>query len=241
MSTTQTDFTAGLLDPEHPAPEGLIGPTGAPAGKRYNVYRNNVAVSLADALETAFPVIRKLVGDEFFRAMAGIYLRQHPPRSPLMMHYGQDMPGFLAAFPPVAHLPYLPDVARVELAVRHAYHAADAAALTGDDVSAIPEADLPGIRFAPAPPVQLIASAYPVASIWRANMLGETAGKGPETALITRPDLDPVVDALAPYAAPVADALLAGKTLAHAAELGDLGPVLGLLLQRNALLKGPAQ
>ena len=235
---SQADFATGLLDPAHPAPQGLVGPTGAPAGKRYDVYRNNVAVSLADALETAFPAIRKLVGDEFFRAMAGVYLRAHPPASPLMMHYGQELPAFLAAFAPVTHLPYLPDVARIELAVRQAYHAADATPLTGEDIGALPEADLPGLRFAAAPAAHLLASAYPAASIWQANLRGGAAGQAAEVALVTRPGFDPVVDALSPDDAAIAQALLTGKTLAHAAELGDVGPVLGLLLQRQALLKG---
>jgi hypothetical protein len=79
MTVRQTTFRQGLLDPTMPAPEGLINPDGAQATKRYDVYRNNVAVSLSDALESAFPVIRKLVGDQFFRAMAGVYLRKHPP------------------------------------------------------------------------------------------------------------------------------------------------------------------
>lgn len=238
---SQAAFTTGLLDPETPAPNGLIGPTGAPAGKRYDVYRNNVAVSLSEALETAFPVIRKLVGDEFFRAMAGVYLRQHPPTSPLMMYYGAEMPAFLTAFPPVAHLPYLADVARIELALRHAYHAADADPMTGEALAATEEADLPGLRFAKSPAATVLKSDYPAASIWVANTKGGPPGQSAEAALVTRPGFDPVVDVLSPDQAAIAEALLTGKTLAHAAELGDVGPVLGLLLSREALLKGQDQ
>lgn len=237
---SEAGFTAGLLDPDRPASEGLSGPGGGPAGKRFDVYRNNVAVGLTEALETAFPVIRKLVGDDFFRAMAGVHLRKHPPRSPLMMFYGVDMPAFLAGFPPVAHLPYLPDVARIELALRTAYHAADAAPLTGPDLAAVPEADLPGLRFAAHPAAVLIGSRYPAASIWRANARGGRPGTGPETALVSRPGLDPEVDVLTGEQAAIAAALLGGRTLARAAELGDIGPVLGLLVSRGALLKGPA-
>ena len=65
MTVSQTAFRHGLLDPALPAPDGLVNPDGAPATKRFDVYRNNVAVSLSDALESAFPVIRKLVGDNF--------------------------------------------------------------------------------------------------------------------------------------------------------------------------------
>jgi hypothetical protein len=43
--TGQTGFATALLDPARPAPEGLVNPFGGPAGKRFDVYRNNVAVS----------------------------------------------------------------------------------------------------------------------------------------------------------------------------------------------------
>ena len=123
-------------------------------------------------------------------------------------------------------------------ACARAYHAADAEPLTGEEIGAIAEADLPGTRFAAAPAAQLLPSPYPAASIWLANMTGAPQGQGAETALITRPGFDPVVDALTPENAAIAEALLGGKTLALAAELGDVGPVLGLLLQRQALVKG---
>lgn len=79
MTVSQTQFITAVLDPMIDTPQGLVDPNGNPAGKRFDVYRNNVVASLSDALGVAFPVVQKLVGDEFFRAMAGVYLRQHPP------------------------------------------------------------------------------------------------------------------------------------------------------------------
>jgi hypothetical protein len=74
-------------------------------------------------------VIAKLLGEEFFRAMAGVFLRAHPPGDPRLQLWGGKFPGFLARFDPVAHLPYLPDMARLELGLRQSYHAADATPL----------------------------------------------------------------------------------------------------------------
>ena len=62
MITTQTEFRAALLDPASPSPEGVRNPDGMHATKRFDVYRNNVIVGLMDAMETAFPVIQKLIG-----------------------------------------------------------------------------------------------------------------------------------------------------------------------------------
>src|SRR6056297_4262947 len=100
MIVDQSTFRAALLDAEATRPDGLTDGAGAPAGRRFDVYRNNVAVSLADALEAAFPVIAKLVGTRNFRLLAGAFLRSHPPQSPLMMFYGAEMPTFLSTFGP---------------------------------------------------------------------------------------------------------------------------------------------
>ena len=92
---TQELFRARLLDAAHPVPAGLIDGAGRPAGRRYAVYRNNVAVSLRTALETGFPAVKSLLGDEAFAYAAGRFLRQAPPRSPLLMRYGDGFPEFL--------------------------------------------------------------------------------------------------------------------------------------------------
>ena len=80
MTVSQTTFQAAMLDPAAPVPTGLVNPDGAAASKRFDVYRNNVAVSLSDALEAAFPVVRKLVGDEFFRQWLVFPCANHPRR-----------------------------------------------------------------------------------------------------------------------------------------------------------------
>lgn len=239
MITTQSAFRAALLDPSSPPPEGLRNPDGAQATKRFDVYRNNVAVSLTEALETAFPVVRKLVGNDFFRAMAGVYLRAHPPTSPVMMFYGAEMPAFLAGFGPAQSVPYLPDVARLELALRHSYHAADSAPVAPDALGQIEPDDLPGVVFGFAPSVHLIPSTYPLHSIWWANTHGGQNNPHAEPTLVTRPELDPQLDALTQPQAAVIGALMAGEPLGVALRHGgagfDLGPLLGLLLGRNAV------
>ena len=239
----QDAFACALLDPARPVPAGLTDPAGRPAGTRFDVYRNNVAASLTAALETGFPVLRALVGEAFFKAMAGVFLRAHPPRSGLLMQYGAEMPGFLAGFGPVAHLPYLPDVARLELALRAAYHAADAAPIAPEALGALPPNRLAAARLRLAPALRLVRSPWPVAGIWHANATpgAPRPGTGPEDALITRPGFDPEVVALPPGAGDYVAALLAGRTVAAAHTAGAATPgfdpadALGRLLAAGAI------
>ncbi|ROT98555.1 DNA-binding domain-containing protein [Histidinibacterium lentulum] len=237
-SLRQPEFVAALLAPETAVPPGLTGPDGSPAGKRFDIYRNNVAVSLTEALETGFPVLRKLVGEAFFAALAGVFLRRHLPSSPILARYGQEMPAFLAEFPPVAHLPYLPDVARLELALRAAYHAGDASPLDPAALGALaPEAlDRALLIFSPA--VQLVRSIHPVHAIWAANSdpAAPRPRPGAQAALVTRPGFDPLADPLGPNDGELVAGLMEGKPLGLAAEAGgDLARVLSLLLSRNAI------
>jgi hypothetical protein len=237
-AVTQRAFHAALLDPGLAPPPGLLGPTGAAANKRFDVYRNNVAVSLKEALCSGFPVLERLLGAEFFDAMAGVFLRSHPPSSPMLMLYGADMPAFLEGFPPVAHLPYLPDIARLELALRESYHAADADPADPARLAALPEAALPGLRLKLSPALRIVPSDYPVHGIWLANTLPDAPrpGRGAETALVTRPGFDPQVDVLSPAEGALVAALAEGVPLGEAVPEGtDISRVLTLLLSRKAV------
>jgi hypothetical protein len=85
-------FAAALLDPELPVPAGVLGRAAA-APHRFAIYRNNFVAGLTQALRHRFPVSERLVGEDFFRAMARDYIAGHRPRSPLLMTYGDDFPG----------------------------------------------------------------------------------------------------------------------------------------------------
>ena len=125
----QQAFASALLDSNLPAPQGLVGPDGVQSERRFTVYRNNVFVGLTEALRAGFPCTARLVGEEFFMAMARIFAAAHPPGSPVLLHYGAEFPDFIASFPPAASLPYLADVARIERAATEAYHERDEAPL----------------------------------------------------------------------------------------------------------------
>ncbi len=83
-------FARALLDPDLATPAVVAGPKSKAADKRYNVYRNNVTVSLINALAVAFPATQRITGVDFFRAMARFYVRAAPPLSPLLFEYGRD-------------------------------------------------------------------------------------------------------------------------------------------------------
>jgi len=246
MGVNQTEFVSAMLDPARDVPEGLLDPGGRGAGKRFNVYRNNVAVSLTEALVTAFPSIHRRIGDKNFRALAGIFLRAHPPASPLMMFYGEEMPEFLADFEPLSHLGHLPDLARVDLARRHSYHAADSTPIDPGRLQEIAPDALMRARLGIAPAVRVLSSPWPIFSIWRGIMeeRAETPEKHAEEVLVARPEYDPAVMLLPKGGAALVTALQKGRDFANAIEAAecidekfDLTAALGTLLSGNAIIK----
>ncbi|TCP41383.1 DNA-binding domain-containing protein [Rhodovulum marinum] len=236
--TGQDAFAAALLDPDRAPPGRLTGAGGAPAGRRFDVYRNNVVAGLIEALETGFPVVRALVGAAFFRAMAGEFVRAHPPRTPLLMLYGEALPGFLAGFPPVAHLGYLPDVARLELALRDSYHAADAAPVDPGALAALSPQALARARLRLAPAVRLVRSDWPIHGIWQAHHGGPRPPQGAQEVLVARPGFDPVPHLLPPGGYRGIAALRAGVPLGAALsdlQESNISALLQLLLQSRAI------
>jgi Putative DNA-binding domain len=215
-------FSAAILNPELPVPEGLHGPEARKADKRYAVYRNNVTVSLIGAMETNFPAVRRLVGDEFFAAMTRAYVQENPPKSRLMAEYGASFPDFLEGFEPLVKYPYMADVARLERLWLDSYHEEDAEPLQGASLAAIPQDALFDTRFAAHPAARLFASPFSAVSIMSANRSGggvpQIDPSNAEFGLITRPQLDIAVRHIQASTHAFLAALTAGSTLGESIE-----------------------
>ncbi|SFJ77742.1 DNA-binding domain-containing protein [Bradyrhizobium sp. Gha] len=214
-------FVPPLLDPGADVPAVVTGPNGKSAMKRYNVYRNNVTVSLIEALAAIYPAVQRLTGPDFFRAMARFHIRETTPASPLLFDYGRDFPAFIARYEHAQPLPWLPDVARIERAWLDAYHAADAAPLSATELAAIEPDRLASLVFTVHPATRVVRSPFAAVSIFAANRTGGSSDRidasTPEDALITRPEFDVVVRQLPPGGAVFLTCLISGCMLAEAA------------------------
>lgn len=219
---TAADFGDALLDAATPTPEGIVGPDGKPAPKRFNVYRNNVVASLTEALADTFPAIERLLGEDYFKALAKAFVQEHPPRSPVLIWYGDAFAGFVDTFPPLADYPYLADVARLEWAWLTAYHAADAEPLDPAVLGTLPAECVGDARFVPHPATHCVRSKWPVLSLALANRFAIDAPPDidlgvSQSVLITRPGLDVQMQLMRPGGDVFFEALCEG-TLQEAAE-----------------------
>ncbi len=204
--------------------------------KRFGVYRNNVSGALVEALAVRYPVVQRLVGEEFFRAMARDYALRNLPRSPVLIYYGADFPDFIAGFESASSLPYLADVARLDSAHWESYHAHDATPVPQGAFASLDPATLANVAFEFLPSVRILSSPHPIVAIWRTNT--EDAAVQPvdlaiaEDALVARPEMSVEVRMLPAGATVFLSALRDGKSLGEAAGAA-LNTAAGFNLSQN--------
>ena len=231
LASLQEHFADYLLAPPQRAAAasltGTVASGGAPADERLAVYKNNVHSQLIDALAATFPAVERLVGGEFFRYAAREYAGIHPPRRPTLVSYGEHFPQFLGRFAPAATVPYLPDVARLELLYLESYHSAEAEALSPEQVSDRLGATDEAVTLELHPSARLMASRFPVSRIWELNRRvesphGKTRIPGEaEHLLIIRPQATVEVRRLSEGAYAALTALAQGRTVTAARAAGE--------------------
>ncbi len=231
--------------PESPQSADLKALVMQPA---FAVYRNTVMKACIDALEANFPAVLRLVGNDWFRAAAALYVTTEGPRDARLLHYGEGFAGFLRDFPPAAELVYLPGVSQLDTLWRASHtapdaHAVDAAWLAGHTPEQITELALrphPAARWA-------WFEDQPIYTIWDSNRR-HTATPDPlrwegEGALLTRPHDTVIWQQLSRAGCALLDACTRGVPLAEAADRAlkaepqaDIASTFAALLQAGALV-----
>ena len=174
----QAAFGAVLFDAaQEPALLGMLADGGQAdkLGRRLAIYRGNLTGNWERALANAYPVLRTLVGEEFFAALARAYGKAHPSLDADLNLFGATLPEFVAGFAPLAAYPYMADMARLEWTLHCAHYAADAPVLTATDLAALAPAQLEACRFLLHPACALYESAWATVGLWLAHQPGGPA------------------------------------------------------------------
>jgi len=247
LARFQDAFAHALL-----APAGQPATTNPPevaalaAQPAFAVYRNTVMKGCIDALQANYPAVARLVGEEWFRAAAAIYVREALPTDPTLLRYGTGFADFLARFEPAAELPYLPGVARLDRYWTEAHTAPDEDVLDPAAVAGLaPEALAVTVLRPHAAARWAWFPDAPIYTIWSRNRsdraLDDNLDWQPEGALVVRPR--DAVEWIALDAAGCAflDACATGGTLAEAAQAAltmqgnaDLARLMSTLLEAGA-------
>lgn len=219
----QDGFARVLLDSDAAQAHDLDPDIAALAGQpAFAVYRNTVIKGCVDALHANYPVVARLVGDEWFGAAAAIYARGNLPTHPALVHYGAGFADFLAEFAPAAELPYLPGVARLDRFWTEAHTARDEPCIAASVLRRVRADELPRVSLRPHASARWAwFDALPIFTIWRRNRTEgsvdttEFAWRG-EGALVLRPQGDVVWSSLDAAACALLDTCAAGGSVVEA-------------------------
>lgn len=166
LPSLQLQMQHAILRGQDRALAAVVAGNGIAAERRIAIHRNHYRLTLVDALAATFPLLRQVVGADFFGQLARGFIQVSPPRSPCLFEYGADLPGFIEALPQARSLPYLADLARFEWAVCTACHAIDASVADLGRLAGLLPEDLGALRLAPHPSLTLLRSAFPLIDIW---------------------------------------------------------------------------
>lgn len=243
LANFQDEFAKALFDITPAAHADIAAIVAQPA---FAVYRNTVVKGCIDALQANYPAVTRLVGEEWMRAAAAVYVRESLPQQPTLLHYGSGFADFLARFEPAAELPYLPGVARLDRYWTEAHVACDQPLLDGTAIALRDASEYLRVRLQPHAAVRWAwFDDAPIYTIWSRNRSDHPADTDldwqPEGALLTRPRDTVQWIALDHTGCAFLDACAAGGTIADAAQavLDEQGNA-GLVRLMTTLLEAGA-
>lgn len=135
--------------------------------QRIWIYQNNVFGALQDYLSGVFEATLGLVGADFFKQMAQVYIQKNPPAEGNIHNYGHDFAQIVSEFEGLQNLPYLADVIIYEWALHRAYYQPLGQQL---DPNEIDQEELLVMPVVMNDSVSLIETAYPIYEIHRQSL-----------------------------------------------------------------------
>ena len=213
----QHAFARVLQGGEAPALHAWITARGIDPAARLRIYRHAGYAIHVEALATAFPALRQLLGEECFDGLATRHAAHHGNRSGNLQDHGADFAGFLAAQAETAAWPWLGEVARLEWLRQQAVLAADEAPADADALLAALSGAQGALRLRPC--VRVLRSEWAVLDLWRHALLPDVAAPDPATpqaVLLWREQAQVAMRPITPAQAAFAQALCRHAPLADA-------------------------
>ncbi len=231
LADSQQVFSSALFDIRNePRALTLVKGDEQLAEQRMALYRGNLTTTWEKTLAAAYPVLRQLVGQEFFGGLARAYGKSYPSDSGDLNQFGLHFADFLSHFPHVAQYPYFPDVAALEWALHRAHYAPNVTAITAIDIGRLTPQQLDSARFTLHPACRMLISEWAAADIWLAHQPGGSGELPPDLKqrsafVVTRANWKAAVLPLSDSHLVALSALKQGETMGAALDAAlDIDP-----------------
>jgi hypothetical protein len=220
LEELQRVFARDLLQDSAQATTLITDAPPVPPATRLDVYRNAYSARLVEALETDYPALKHLTGEDVFVDICHAYIRSHPSTYRSLRWYGQRLAGFLEQDAVNAAAA---EMARFEWGFVEAFDARDVDVLSEPDMAGIAPERWPGITVRFHPSTQRIPLSWNTVENWQAAKEGEpasTPARQTETqsCLIWREGLVTRYRTLEPDEARALESMAEGATFAALCE-----------------------
>ncbi len=174
LQALQRDVQRYIMWPDSPRGAGglrhVVDAGAISALQRLDIYSSGYRLRLIEALQTDYPVVLALAGEQRFDALARDYIAAHPSRHPNLRWFGGGFARHLRQV--AARRPVLAEAALFEWAVGLAFDAADAPVVTFESLARVSPELWPGLTFQLHPAVQTFTLQSNAPAIWTAHAQG---------------------------------------------------------------------
>ncbi len=224
LARIQGEFQEYLLRGTRAIEARVAGSASFALETRLGIYAGAYGSRLIDALESSYPALAALLGEQDFQALGAEYVRAHDSPYFSIRNYGDALEEFLRTDAGYADVPLLAELARFEWTLGAVFDAADAEPLTAAALARVAPADWAELRFTFHPSVRRVALAWNAPQLWKALTEG---GERPQLELAAAPvewlawrqDLRTWFRSLAAAEAAALDAARAGRGFGELCEL----------------------
>jgi hypothetical protein len=243
LAQLQSNLQAHVLRGEQAIAAQIDVSEDIPAATRLGVYANAYRVRLIEGLQSNFPHVAYLLGDEQFSELGQAYLDAYPSQHFSIRWFGHRLPEFVLHQAPYNAQPWLHELATWEWTVAGAFDAADAEPLTNDDLARVAPQEWPGLSFAVHPSLRKIVVQHNIAALAKAAADQDPEPPPPQLLMPThwciwRQDLQVRYRSLAEEENAALQAVMNGACFGELCEvLSEYQPVDQVPLRAATLLK----
>jgi hypothetical protein len=163
----QDQLQAHILRGDDAVRDAIVGTARVGADVRLGIYASAYRLRLVEALDTDYPGLHALAGDQSFDQMCRAYIDAHPSAFRSLRWFGHRFAEFLRATEPFSRQPAFAEMAAFEWAMSDVFDAADVELATVADMAAVPADGWPALRFGLQGSVRRLDLRWNVATIWK--------------------------------------------------------------------------
>jgi Putative DNA-binding domain len=168
LSNIQDAFQRYMLRGDAAIEAHVVGTKRVPVATRLGIYGDGYRLRLIEALQSSYPVLAEVLGEDDFEMVANRYVATHESPFFSIRYYGHELADFLATDAACAKAPVLPELARWEWAMAAIFDAADTERVAVEELARVAPEEWAGLQFQFSSALEVLSLQWNVPQLWKA-------------------------------------------------------------------------